>query len=61
MNTPADLVRKNFPGFLKELKKFKEVFGPIKREYVKAGDNEFGKKFEGEEVNPVISDKVINK
>jgi len=58
MNTPANLMRKNYPEFLKELEKFKDTFGSIKREYVKCGPNEFGKKFKGVSVNPVISDKI---
>jgi len=61
METPQDLMRTHYPEFLAELNKFKEVFGNIKREYIKCSVGEWGAELKGVAINPIISDKIIRK
>jgi len=59
MKTPANLMRKNCPEFIKQLKVFRINFNEIEIEHITFGVNEFGKKFEGVEVNPILSEEEV--
>jgi len=61
METPQDLMRTHYPEFLKDINKFKEVFGNIKREHIKCNLGEWGTELKGVAINPTISDKTIRK
>jgi len=58
METPQDLMRTHYPEFLKDINKFKEVFGNIKREHIKCSVGEWGAELKGVAIDPIISDKV---
>lgn len=61
MKTPQDLMREQYPEFLKTINEFNKIFGQIKREYIKCSIGEWGSKFEGVEINPVLSKKILTR
>jgi len=59
--TDAEKMKKHYPEFIDGMRKFKDVFVDIKRDYIKTDISEFGTKPTGTAINPIISDKIKGK